>query len=84
VYRFKLFCGRALLSNGNGGATRDGEEVGKSVSRRRKRVPPFIGEEGAAPREVHRPLEVPPPPLHGGNPPNQMGNHLSNSLFNFA
>jgi hypothetical protein len=35
---------------------------------RRERIPSFIGEEGAAPRGVRWPLEVPPLPLHGGNP----------------
>jgi hypothetical protein len=44
---------------------------------RRERIPSFIGEEGTAPRGgVRQPLEVPPLPLHGGNPLINMSNPL--------
>jgi hypothetical protein len=36
----------------------------------------YIGEEGAAPRGVLRPLEEPPPLHHGGNPLIKMSNPL--------
>jgi hypothetical protein len=79
---FELFCGRASLSNSNGGATREGEEGVTSVFRKEGGGVTLYRRGGAAPRGVQRPLEVSPLPLHDGNPPHQMSNPLYYFLFN--